>query len=163
MATTVTDYIDVRMKAAELGCRYPQGIALLPINFDSAASVAELRQASEAATLRKLFVAEGLPVEDIVDRDRRPPYVKNKGFEWVAPVVFVSASLYSQNPALVSVALGVVANYATEFFKGLGADHEVKLDIVVGKKGGAYKKVAYKGPVDGLKDLAEVVREVSHD
>jgi hypothetical protein len=161
MTTTITDYVDISRRAADLGCHDPQGMALLPVNFESAASVADLLQASEAATIRKLFVAEGLPVEDITDRNQRPPYVKNKQFEWVAPILFVSASLYSQNPTLVSLALNVLANYATEFLKGIGGAHEVKLNIVVGSKNRVHKKIEYQGPVEGLRDLAKIVDEVS--
>jgi hypothetical protein len=161
VTTTVAEYIDVRGKIAQLGCRNPEGMALLPINLESAASMAELLQASEAATIRKLLVAEGIPLDDILDRRRRPPYVKNKSFEWVAPGLFVSASLYSQNPALVSVALGVVANYATDFFKGMSGEHEVSLNIIVERKNRTYRKVSYLGPVEGLKELAEIIREAA--
>src|SRR5580692_4260791 len=104
MTTTITDFIDVRKKIADLGCRDTEGMALLPINFESARSIAELRQASEAATIKKLLIAEGVPVDDIVEKGQRLPYVKNKSFEWVGPILFVSASLYSQNPELVAVA-----------------------------------------------------------
>jgi hypothetical protein len=161
MTTTISDYIDVGRRVDDLGCREPERMALLPINFEAAASVADLLQASEAATIKKLFVAEGLPVDDITDKNQRPPCVKNKQFEWVPPILFVSASLYSQNPALVSLALNVLANYATEFFKSMGGAHEVKLNIVVGNKNKVYKKIAYEGPVEGLRDLAKVVAEVS--
>jgi len=161
--TKITDYVDVNKKMADLCCRYPERMALLPINFESATSIAELLQASEAATIKKLLVAEGLPFDDIVDRHQRPPYVKNKNFEWVPPVLFVSASLYSQNPELVSVALNILANYATDFFKGMRGAHEVSLNIVVEKKNKTYKKIVYQGPIEGLKDLVEVIREVGNE
>ncbi len=161
MTTNVSDYINVSKKMAELGCRYPDRLALLPVNFKSASSITEFLQASEAATIRKLLLAEGLLLDDIVDKSQRPPYLKNKSHEWVAPIIFISASLYSQNPALVHVALSVLAHYATDFFKGMGGTHEVSLSIVSEKKKNeSYKEVSYKGPVGGLKDLAEVIREV---
>lgn len=161
--TTVSDYLDVSQKMASLGCRYPERMALLPINFESATSISELLQASEAATIKKLLLAEALPVDEIVDRSQRPPYVKNKWNEWVAPILYVSASFYSENPVLVSVALNVLGNYATDFFKGFHGAREVRLNIVVGKKNKGYKKIAYQGPVEGLKDLPEVIREVADE
>ncbi len=164
MTTNISDYINVSKKMADLGCRYPDRLALLPVNFKSASSITEFLQASEAATIRKLLLAEGLPLDDILNQSQRPPYLKNKSHEWVAPVIFISASLYSQNPALVSVALSVLANYATDFFKGMGGTHEVSLNIVSEKKKNeSYKQVSYKGPVGGLKDLAEVIREVMNE
>lgn len=160
MTTKITDYVEVSKKMADLGCRYPERMALLPINFESAMSISEFLQASEAATIKKLLLAESLPLDDIVDRSQRPPYVKNKSGDWVAPIVFVSASMYSQNQALVSLALNVLGNYATDFFKGSPRVHDVTLKIVVEKKNKTCKKITYQGPIDGLKDLAEVIREV---
>lgn len=164
MAISVSDYANVGKKAAELGCHYPDRMALLPINFESVTSVTEFLQASEAATIRKLFLSAGLPIDDIVSRSQRPPYVKNKSFEWVPPIVFVSAALYSQNPNLVSLALNILANYATEFFRGRGAPREVKVDVVIEKrKNEMYKRISYQGPITGLRDLSEVVREVVNE
>jgi hypothetical protein len=160
-ATKITDYIDVGRKIADLGCRRPERMALLPINFESASSMEELLQASEAATIRKLLLTGGIPLDDIFDRNQRPPYVKNKSHEWVAPIIFVSTTLYSQNPALVSLALNILGNYATDFFRGLRRVSDISLNIVVGQKNGSYRKITYQGPIEGLKDLAKVIREAT--
>jgi hypothetical protein len=157
----ITDYVNVRQRATDLGCRCPERIALLPINFESANSIGELLQASEASTIKTLLLAEAVPLDDIVDRNQRPPYVKNKSHEWIAPIMFISGSLYSQNPALVSVALNVLGNYATEFFRGSVGSREVNLNVVVGSKNGSHKKIAYQGPVEGLKNLVDIIREVA--
>lgn len=164
MPTTVGEYVNVRKRIADLGCRHPEQLALLPLNFESASSIADLLQASEAATIRKLLLGEGLPIDDIVDRSRRPPYLKNKSHEWVAPILFISAALYSQNPNLVNVALNVIANYATDFFRGVSPAREVKLNIIVEKrKDEIYKQISYQGCIAGLKDLPEVIREVVNE
>jgi hypothetical protein len=164
MTTNISDYVNVDKKMADLGCRYPDGLALLPVNFESATSITEFLQASEAATIKKLFLAEGLPLDEIVDRSQRPPYIKNKSHEWVAPIVFISAALYSQNPDLVSLALNVLANYATEFFRGVRTIPEAKLEVVVEKKKNKiYKRISYQGPIAGFKDLPQVIREVVNE
>ena len=134
----------------------------MPVNVESAASIADLLQASETATIKKLLLAGGLPVDDIVERGQRPPYMKNKSYEWVAPTLFVTGALYSQNQAYISVALSVLANYATDFFRGKGGIHEVNLDIVLEKKKNeTYKRISYHGPIAGLSELADVIREVN--
>ena len=164
MPTEITDYVNVATKAADLGCQYPERLALLPINFESAVSIAEFLQASEAATIKKLLVERGLPVDEIVDRSQRPPYVKNKAHQWVAPVLFISASLYSQNPELVSLALNVLGNYATQFFMSDSEEGEVSLDVVIEKKkNSTYKKISYKGSAAGLSGVAEVIRELADE
>ena len=161
--TTVTDYVDVRGKIAELGCISPKGIALLPLNFESATCIADLRQASEAATIKKLFLAEQILVGEITEKSQRPLYIKNKSFEWVAPTLFISASLYSQNPTCVAVALNVLANYATEFFRGMGSSNDVSLNIVLEKKEKVCKKISYQGPVEGLKGLPAIIKEIGDE
>ena len=71
--------------------------------------------------------------------------MKNKSHQWVARL-FVSLSLYSQYPHFVSLGLSVLANYATDFFKGSSQQGEVSLDIVVEKKkNDSYKKVLVQG------------------
>jgi hypothetical protein len=163
MTTNITDYLNVRKKAAALGCSCPDQLGLLPINFESAASISELRQASEAATIRKLLLAESLPVGDFRDPNRKLPYIKNKSHDWVAPTLFVSASLYSQHPVLVSFAVNVLATCATDFFKGIAGKHQVHLDIVLERENQSYRKVSYEGPIAGLKELPKIVREMNDE
>lgn len=162
--TTISDFATVADKLDELGCNFPSGIAILPVNFESASTVKELRQASEAATVKTLFRTANVPYGDIVGRNERLPYIQNNAFEWIAPTLFISAALLAENPAGISVALSVIANYATDFFKGMTGDKNIKLDVVVEKSNSkTCKKVSYEGPPDGLKDLASIIEATSND
>ena len=150
MTTSINDYVDVAARLRELGCVEPTGLAILPANLDSAESYSELRNVSEAATVRTLFRNEELPFQDIHGERPKLPYIKNNSFEWVAPTIFVAASLWSENPNAVSVALSVIANYATDVFKGVTGKKTVKLDIVVESKktkttSTTTKKISYEG------------------
>jgi hypothetical protein len=155
----ITSYVNVATRMAELGCEYPRsGIVLLPVNFAQASSVTGLLQASDTATVKKLLTEAGVPVEEILERSRRPMYIKNKSAEWSAPIVFVCAAMLSQNPSIVSVALSVIGNYATDLLKGIGrGGADAKLEIVVETKDG-YKKISYSGPTDGIRGLDSIVR-----
>jgi hypothetical protein len=74
----------------------------------------------------------------------------------------VSASLLSQNPHVISVALGVVSNYLTDWFKGIPGSKKVRLDVVVEQtEGQTYKRIHYEGDPEGLNELARIVREVN--
>jgi hypothetical protein len=159
MTTSVSDYPSVADRMAALGCTFPaSGIALLPLNFESAASVAEFRQSSEVSTVKTLLRAAGVPYSEIIERNRRPPYVHNNSFEWIAPTIFISAAFLSQNVNTVSLALGVLANYITDFFKGMGKDTAVKLDIIVETtKTKSCKRITYEGSPEGLRDVAIVI------
>jgi hypothetical protein len=166
MSTDITACGDIAARMEELGCAYPtSGIALLPVNFATASQSEDLLQASEAATVKKLLKEAGIPVDDVFGPGRRPMYIKNKSSDWAAPILLVSAALYSQNPTAVSVALNIIGNYATDFLRGRwpGRD-EAKLDIVVQTKGTkSFKRISYSGPADGIRGLDGVVRKVFDD
>lgn len=164
MTTNISDYLNVGKKMADLGCLYPNGLALLPANFESATSITDFRQVSEAATVKTLFRSAGLPLDEIVEKDQKPPYIQNNAFEWVAPTLFISAALLSENQNYISVALGVISNYATDFFKGMSGKKCIKLDIVVERtKTKTCKRISYEGDAEGLKNLPDVIREVSSE
>lgn len=79
--------------------------------------------------------------------------------EWVGPVIFVGGSLLSQNPTLVSVALGVVANYATEILRGRPLGRQTaSLTVAVETQDGETRRVDYSGPPDGIAELSDVIR-----
>lgn len=164
MTTTITDYPNVVERLDSLGCVYPEGLALLPTNFESASSIAEFRQVSEAATVKTLLRNASVPYSELFDKSKKPPYVQNNSFEWVAPIIFVSAGLISENANYVSVALNVISTYATDFLKGISGSKSIKLEIVVEKtKSKTYKKITYQGDVEGLKTLPEIVREATSE
>lgn len=164
MTTTISEYIDVRQRITELGCLSPTGLALLPSNFETAPDISTFRQVSESATVRTLFRTSNIPLDELVPKEWRPPYIQNNAFEWIAPTLFVSAGVLSQNASYLSVALSVIANYATDFFKGLSGKNEVQMDIVVERsKNKVCKKITYKGPPEGLKDLPEVIMATSDE
>ena len=161
MSITVTDYIDVAARIAELGCVPPEsGLTLLPLNFDSAASIGELRHASETSTVRKLLLQERVPLRDVVERDQRPPYIKNKSSDLVLPTLYFSAAFLSQNSPLVSVALNVISSYIYDRFRALKPGRTVKFDVVLeDTKNGKYRRIAYEGTEEGLKLLPASIKE----
>lgn len=164
MTTTIKDYIDVRLRVAELGGIYPSTFSLLPSNFADAGSVAELRQVSEAATVKTLLRKANIPQQDIFSPEQRPPYIQNNSFEWVAPTLFIAAALLSENPHAVSVALGVISEYAADVIRGFGARNKVELRIVVEQaKSKTFKEISYKGPPEGLKELDAIIRATAED
>jgi hypothetical protein len=164
MTTTISSYIDVREKLKELNCTSPTGIALLPSNFETANSIPEFLQQSESATVRTLFRTSNITLDEITSKELQGAYIQNNSFEWIAPTIFVSASLISQSPNLISIALSVLANYVTDIFQTKEEDTAVKLEIVVETtKTKTYKKISYNGPVDGLKDLPDAIKAASDE
>jgi len=160
VSVEVSEFINVRQKLNELGAEYhTDGIALLPLNISTAESIGDLKQASEAATIRKLLRQADIPVKDILSKEKRPPYVKNKSNDWVSPIIFVSATVWNNNPKLVSVALNIVSSYIYDAFKGATGSRTAKISVVVEDPNGKSTRIDYEGPSEAVKDLAKVVRE----
>jgi hypothetical protein len=139
-------------------------LAILPEYFESAAQITDLRHRSEAATIKVLFRTNGLSLDEIVPTSPAIPYIQNNNFDWACPTIFVSSALLSENPMAVSLALSVLGNYVTDFFKGMSGRKTVKLSIVVERRGRKlYKKIKYEGDIAGLSELPKIVQETSDE
>ena len=161
MATRISDYVHVANHAKLLRCVAPNGIVVLPENFESATTRSALLFGSEAATIQKLLKND-LFVGSLLPTGERVLAIHNKHFEW-APTIFISAALLSENPNAISVALGIISNYATEFFKGKPSQ-KVKFTVVVEtRKDKSCKRIDYEGDAAGIVSLADLVRQLSDD
>ena len=61
MPHTIEDTYSVAERAADLGCTVPEGFAILPANFATAANPEEFLYNSAAATVRTLFRTNKIP------------------------------------------------------------------------------------------------------
>ena len=158
MSIEISDYVDVKQRAAELGCNVPTELALLPRNFDSAGSKEELAHQNPVPTIRVLWRREGIAETRIEKEGDRFPYVKEKEFGgWLGPVIFVGSSLLTRDPDALSTALGIIADYIGGWYAVLPTQQKVKLDIVVEPPGGGVcKRIEYEGDVEGLRGLPPV-------
>lgn len=164
MNTSISDFVSVRERLLTLGYRSPTGLAILPLNLEHAASASDIRLQSESATVKTLFRQAGIPLDELFEPSNRPPYVQNNDAHWIAPAIFVAAGVFSENPNAVSVALGVLSNYLTDFFKGRTGEPTIKATIIVETtKTKTCKRIEYEGNVEGLKALADVVRGTQDD
>ena len=158
----VEEYINVVEQALKLDCNVPTTLALLPRGFDRASTKDELFHESSSATVRTLWRNGGVEETPLEKDGEKFFQIGEHSFqEWIAPTIFVSFALVNQNPHLVSLALGVISNYLTDFFKGFPEPKIVRFEIVVETKEGEYRKVRYRGPVSGLSDMVSIVEKVS--
>ena len=164
MTTNIFDYIQVFERLDELDCSYSEGIAILPMDFETATPTTNVRQLMGTSTVKKLFRINNVPYSEIRRENEKPIYIGYRSFEWVIPTLFFSASLLSENPYIISISLGVIANHLTDFLKGPDSEKKGRLDIVIeNKKSKICKKISYEGHVDGIKNLAEVAKEVLNE
>jgi hypothetical protein len=161
MTVTITDCVSVRERARQLGVSPPERIAVLPANFETAVSSAQLLYPSEAATVKTLFRSNRIPLDNLMSSSESSRYIHNNDFEWLAPTLFVSWGIISENQTFVTVALNVLSNYITEFFRGIPGTRKVKFDIVVERNvEGICRKISYQGTPEGIRSLPEVIRKL---
>ncbi len=161
MSITIEDYVRVNERADEVGCRRPQGISILPENFDSATSHQELVVWGESVDVRKVLERHDLPMGDVMPAGERPRSLHYKSANWTA-LLFVSAALLSENPHAVSVALGVISNYVTDLFRGRPGK-TARLSIVAESSDGACKKLTYEGDPAGIPSLEKAIRRIADE
>lgn len=166
MKTNISDYIHVSEKLDELGCGYSEGIAILPDNFEIATPTTTIEYSMGALVIGKLFRMNNVPWSEIRRDNEDPIYMGYRSAEWVLPTLFFSAPLLLANPAIVTVALGVIANFLTEALKRTGRKQIGKLDIVIEKekkRSKICKKISYEGPIDEMSKLEDIVKEVLNE
>jgi hypothetical protein len=142
-------FVDVAERARELGCPVPVGIALLPGNFATAASAAELRYHGAAPEVRSAWRRIGL-IDDGPDATGPD----------VPLVAFFGRELRSGPARLVTYALGAVASVLSAHPGQEGAS-EIRFDAIVERPGrGSYACIDYRGDACELVTLAGKVREI---
>ena len=162
MAVVASDYINVVRRATELDCVAPSDLALITRYFETAEPRDELLHESHASTLRKLWRAAGVDATPVEPPDETFPEVSESAFDLLLPTIFVGSLLLSEDPDGVSLALGVVANYVTDFFKGITGERKVRLDVVVEEEPDRkYRRIRYEGPPAGVHTIVDIVRDTA--
>lgn len=154
------DYVDVRVRARELGCRAPTGIALLPGNFATAASATELRYHEVAAEVRSAWRRIGLIDTGPHQKLRRNVAVSPVASGQPVPLtVFFGLGLVA-NPNAVLHALSVVATVLIADPSSANA-REIRFDGIVERpSNGGYVCLEYRGQPRELIALAKPVSDI---
>lgn len=164
MAIEVTEATNVPERAEALGVSAPTRLAVLPRNFETGDTLAELVHESPAATIRKLWREAGLPETPIEPEGQRLPRMLERSADWVGPTIFVGSLLLTENQDAVSLAISIIKDYVLDFFKGWPSPPQVRLEVIVetteSKK---YRRVRYSGSADGLSELPGIIHEVAKE
>jgi hypothetical protein len=164
MAVTVEDFCIVADRCKSLGLLHPKGLAILPRNFGSTARLSEIVHEDSTATIRKLFLERGIQESKVENPGQKLPRIQENAADLLLPTLFVTVSLYSENPYLVSLALNILSEYAMDFFKGSPRNRTVNLSVVVERdEKKVSKRILYKGDVSGMKDLEPAIRKLLED
>ncbi len=161
----ITEYVDVAARARELGCAAPEGVALLPGNFATAASRAEFRYHEVIPQVREAWRGAGL-LDTGPGRKRQPAgYATTPGeTDRALPIaVFFGARLPAAHTRPVLSALGMIASILTTD-PVFARAREVRVDAIVEHPlSGGCVCLEYHGDACELVSLARTVHEVRGD
>src|ERR1700683_5523032 len=104
----------VSARLAELGINTPVSVCILPCNFLSARSSAELFVPPSAPTIKVLLRQAGITTDNVAPEGVKIPVRDDRDSTLILPVLFLGASYLAHDSNLLNVALSVVANYVTE-------------------------------------------------
>ena len=86
--------------------------------------------------------------------------VEQRSGDWFGPLLFISSSALLQNPELVSIMCGVIANYVTDFFKG-SYKPNIRLKVIHKEtKTSKLTEISYEGGLEGLDKLEESINKI---
>jgi hypothetical protein len=158
MNTTIEEF-DISETLKKLNLELPIGLAFIPENIEKVGAVSDFIFPEPLTQINKVFRINNIDVAILGDNASN--LRSRKSADLYLPSIYIGISLLTQNSAVVSVALSVLANYVTDFFKGSFSSKTVSLDIYVETKGNKkVKKINYKGSADGLKNLEDLIKKL---
>jgi hypothetical protein len=158
LTVQLVDSVESRAKA--LGLLVPTEVCILPRYFFSATDVSGMVYEATSQDVKILLRQEGIRLSKIEPDGVTIPFQAEHDATWIGPVLFFGVAFWSQNPALVSVALGVIANHVTDFFRGKLGRPQMRLGIAIEQTD--KKKIVqinYEGPVEGLKACEKPIKD----
>jgi hypothetical protein len=84
--------------------------------------------------------------------------IAHHALEWIGPAILFSTAAISQNPEIVSITLGVISNYLTDWFRGVPKqERTARLKMVEETKEGIYKIFDYDGSPENLGPIKDAM------
>lgn len=130
-----------------------EGVVILPHNY-----LSEDKEEYYSTTLS--FYKYSKEKVEIAYLTKPELLVEQRSGEWFGPVLLFTSYSLSQNPELVSITCGVIANYVTDFFKGQKKPH-IRLKVIHKEtKTSKLIEISYEGDLEGLDKLEKSIIEV---
>lgn len=130
-----------------------KGVVILPHNY-----LSEEKEEYHSTTLS--FYKYSKEKVEIAYLTKPELLVEQRSGEWFGPVLLFTSMALSENPELVSITCGVIANYVTDYFKGQ-KEPSVRLKVIHKEtKASTLTEISYEGGLEGLEKLKESILEV---
>lgn len=150
------DELNLNEKLKELSLSLPSSISFFPENLETVETKDKFIFTESMVDLNKVFKQSNITL-DVLGGDTEF-YRSRKNADIYLPAVFLSLSLISENPSLVSVSLNILSSYVYDRLKGSFGKKTAHVEFYIEtKEKGKVKKISYKGEASGIKDLEKVI------
>ncbi|MFT3844748.1 MAG: hypothetical protein QM725_06835 [Lacibacter sp.] len=134
-------------------------LTFLPENLNEVQDSEKFIYSESTTDIRKVFRLDNIPI-DYLTNDK-PILRARKSADWFGPTLFIGFSILTDSPTLINISLNILSNYLYDFFKGTVSNKKVKFELVVeSKRNKEFRKITYEGPVEGIKDLEGVIKQL---
>jgi len=138
------------------GITFPTGgdaITLLPTGFEKSPDSREYH--SNTISFAK-FARGQLDLRYLSEPET---LLEQRSEDWFGPIMLLTDQLVRDHPLIISIICGVISNYLFALYK-TKPKPEVRLTLICEKSStSTYVQVNYKGDIEGLSALQEVVRK----
>lgn len=87
--------------------------------------------------------------------------IEQRSGDWFGPVLMFTSIALRENPALISIACSVIANFVTDFLKG-EKKQNIRLKVLYKEtKSTKITEICYEGGLEGLASLEKSILEVA--
>lgn len=153
----VEEYNQLVEEFRRLDLDVSSSLIFLPENLEEAKCKEEFVFSDSLSDIEKIFRENDIPFIQLGGYSGQ--YRVRKNADWWGPALYFGASMLSENSTFVSIALNVLSNYLTDFFKGSFSDKKVKIEIYVEERRGVkFKKITYEGGLEGIKELENIIK-----
>lgn len=129
---------------------------IMPDNYQS--DNEEPHYSPNAIAIKKIAKLAGIEIETFSTIET---VYEKRSNEWFGPVILITSGMYSQNPELISISCGLIANYLTTIFKGKEMP-EASLTYLYSKDGKKeVTEISYRGPADKISEIVDAVKAVA--
>ncbi|MEK0337745.1 MAG: hypothetical protein QQN55_08420 [Nitrosopumilus sp.] len=153
----VEDVTDIEEKIA-LDEKYKEKLCVIPDNLFRKTDEEEYIFAFSLPTIKKLLKSGDIDMH-ILGNSEEINLIDQRGLEYFVPIFLISSLFYFQNPDAFNIALSMIARYLEQLSPSK-KNSKVNFTIYTrDDKTKNTKRIHYEGPIDGIEELKNVVKE----
>lgn len=152
-----TEEYQIKKKLEKLELTLPDNLCFFPENIETANTKNEFIFTETIVDLNKYFKQNNVNL-DFLGGDTEL-YRSRKNADIYLPAIFISLSVLTENPNIVSISLNILSSYIYDRLKGTIGKKTANVQFhIETKKKDKIITIDYKGDADGIKNLEEIIK-----